>query len=101
MQLNSESIVVASQNQISADLSTDGSGDFVILGMKDGMYFQLSEVGARVWQLVQEPRSIDAVVAILVDEYEVNAEQCKADVIALLGDLHQRGLVEVRDEQAP
>lgn len=97
MELNSSSILVTSQNQVSASLSDRGTGDVVILGLQDGMYFELNEVGARIWELIQTPHSIQAIVAVILDEYDVPRDQCEADIVALANDLIARGLVEVKD----
>ena len=96
--LSKTSVLAVSPNQVSADLSTDSSGAVVILGLKDGMYFELSEVGARIWHLIQQPRSVQAIVATLLDEYDVPAEQCESDVLDLAREMLERGLVVVVDE---
>lgn len=95
------SLLVASQNQVSADLSSDQSGNVVILGLKDGMYFELNEVGARIWHLVQQPRSIQSVLDTLLEEYEVSAEQCETDLLSLAEAMLKRGLVDLVDEPHP
>jgi hypothetical protein len=99
--LTRASLLVASQNQVSADLSSDQSGDVVILGLKDGMYFELNEVGARIWHLVQQPRSIQSVLDTLLDEYDVSLAQCEADVLSLAEAMLTRGLVDLVDEPRP
>lgn len=101
IRLTRTSVLVASENQVSADLSSDQSGDVVILGLKDGMYFELNEVGARVWQLVQQPRSIQSVLDTLLDEYDVSAAQCEADVLSVAETMFKRGLVDNVDEPNP
>lgn len=101
IKLTRASLLVASQNQVSADLSSDQSGDVVILGLKDGMYFELNEVGARVWHLVQQPRSIQSVLDTLLDEYDVSAAQCETDVFSLAEAMLKRGLVDIVDEPGP
>jgi hypothetical protein len=93
--LTRASVVVVSPDQVSADLSTDQSGAVVILGLRDGMYFELSEVGARVWQLIQQPRSVQSIIDTLLDEYDVSADQCESDVVALATEMHRHGLVVV------
>jgi adenine-specific DNA methylase len=87
---------VTSQNQISANLSSDFSGDVVILGLKDGIYYELKEVGARIWDLIQKPRSIQAILDTLLEEYEVEAQQCEAHVLALAEDMAKRGLIIIK-----
>ncbi len=93
--LSRNSVLVASKEQVSADLSSDTSGSAVILSLKDGMYYELKEVAARVWSLIQQPRSIQAVLDILLEEYEVETVRCEADLIALAEDLSKRGLINI------
>lgn len=101
MDLNTDSTLVASQNQVSADLSPNGTGEVVILGLKDGMYFEVNEVGARIWQMIQEPRTVRSVIAALLDEYDVTSEQCEADVLSIAGEMIRRGLAEIGNGQDP
>lgn len=99
VKLTRNSILAASQEQVSADLSNDKSQGAVILGFRDGMYFELNEVGSRIWYLIQEPRSIQSILEVLMEEYDVSVEQCEADILGLANQLLSRGLIEVRDEK--
>lgn len=84
--------------QVSAQqVSTELDGEMAILSLENGVYYGLDPVGARIWELVQEPQTVVAVRDRIVAEYEVSPEVCEADLLALLGDLHAAGLVEVRD----
>ena len=96
--LTKASLLVASQDQISADLSSDQSGDVVILGLKDGVYYELNEVGTCIWRLIQQPCSVQSVVDTLLADYDVPARQCLVDVLALAEDMVERGLVEIHDD---
>ena len=87
------STVVVSANQVSTALG----GDTVILGADAGQYFGLNEVGARVWELVQEPVSVASICDVLCAEYEVAKDVCERDVLELLNALSQNGLLDVRD----
>lgn len=91
--LSRSSSVVAARDQVSSDL-----GDEVaILDLKAGTYYGLDAVGARTWNLIQEPRTVEEVRDILVSEYEVEPDRCERDLVALLQRLADEGLVEVRD----
>lgn len=92
--LTADSTVVVAEGQISCELD----GEAAILNLKSGVYYGLDEVGARVWSLLQEPKAIREVLEVLLEEYEVEAERCIDDLLALLGSLADEGLVEVRDE---
>ena len=92
--LSEHSTVVAVQSQVSSDLG----GEVAILDLGSGMYYGLDEVGARVWELIGKPMVVQEVVGVILDEYDVGVEEGRGDVLALLRELADKGLVEVRDE---
>ncbi|BAZ11061.1 hypothetical protein NIES4071_28860 [Calothrix sp. NIES-4071] len=93
-QMLESSVVVASSEQISSDLGEEA----VILNLKSGVYHGLNEVGATIWKLVQEPRTIKEIEHKLLEEYDVEPEQCQSDVIALLSDLLAAELIVIKNE---
>lgn len=94
--LNKNSILVVSQDQVSADLSSDIAESVVILNLKDGVYYELKEVGTRVWNLIQQPRSVQSVLEKLLEEYEVDTERCERDLLVLAENLAKVGLIEIQ-----
>jgi hypothetical protein len=86
-------MVVVGKDQISCDLE----GEAAILNLKDGAYYGLNEVGASVWQLIQTPLSVSQIRDALLDRFEVDPERCTKDLIELLSELVDLGLVEVRN----
>ena len=96
-ELTTAAVLVASSEQVSTELPHSSGAHTVILGLRDGVYFELNEVGARIWQLLQQPCSLQVVLATLLDEYDVSPAQCEADLLSLVEDMLRRGLVELRD----
>ena len=88
------SSVVATSEQGSSDLE----GEAVILNLKSGAYYGLNAVGASIWNLLQEPRTVSEIRDTLLAEYEVEPEQCDRELFALLQQLETEELIEVRDE---
>ncbi|MGH9744570.1 MAG: PqqD family peptide modification chaperone [Candidatus Acidiferrales bacterium] len=78
--------------QISCPLGEESA----ILNLRNSVYYGLDPVGARVWALLQEPRSIGELRDTLLSEYEVEAAQCEQDLLALLEKMRSEGLIEVR-----
>jgi sulfur transfer complex TusBCD TusB component (DsrH family) len=76
-------------------LATAFGAELVILSLKDGVYYGLEDVGARIWALLQKPIAVSAIRDALVAEYDVEPEPCGRDLAALLQDLAARGLIEV------
>ena len=67
----------------------------VLLNLDSGLYFGLDPIGTRIWNLLAEGQSLPQIVSTIMAEYEVDNEQCKADLLKLLGDLEAQGLVAV------
>lgn len=94
--LSTDTTVVATPEQVSSDLA----GESVILNLKTGMYFGLNEVGASIWNLVQQPRSVKDICDEILDQYEVESDQCEQDVLRLLNELVESELIEIKDAAA-
>ena len=67
--------------------------EIVILDLVGGSYFGLDPVGARIWQLMGEGRTLAEICATMLDEYEVERERLETDVLRITGELLERGLV--------
>jgi hypothetical protein len=91
--LSDDLVVVAAKDQVSCPLGDD----IIILDLKAGLYFSLDNVGAMVWQLVQQPRSVQELRVAILDAFEVSEDVCQKDLVALLKDLAGRNLIELRD----
>ena len=78
-------------------LSSEFGEEFIILNLRDGIYYGLDHVGARIWNLVRQPTTVTAVRDALVSEYEVDPAQAQEDLLRLLGDLASKGLIEIRE----
>ena len=86
-----ESRIVASKDQVSSDLG----GEAAILNLKNSVYYGLDPIGARVWQLIQQPMTLGQIRDVLRAEYDVELAQLEADIRDLLQELAEQGLVEI------
>ncbi len=67
--------------------------ELVMMSAEKGNYIGLSEIGARIWELIETPRDVDAVCAQLQDEFEVAPEVCRAEVETFLNELVKHGAI--------
>ena len=65
----------------------------VILDMASEQYFGLDRVGRRVWELLSVDSSLEATHQTLLAEFDVDAERMEHDLLALVGQLSDAGLV--------
>lgn len=93
MKISSTSLVTAVQDQVSTTLDDEA----VILNLRDGVYYGLNPLGARIWDLLQETRTVGEMQHVILEEYEVEAERCERDLLQLLNELAAKGLIVVKD----
>ena len=67
--------------------------ELVMMSVDLGRYFGLNPTAGRVWELLEEPRTLDDLCNALQEEYEVAPEICRRELTELLEDLKQQGLI--------
>jgi Coenzyme PQQ synthesis protein D (PqqD) len=88
-----DTVVVAAKDQASCRLEDE----VAIVQLKEGVYYGLDPVGARIWELIATPRSLRTVRDVVLAEYEVDAERCESDLLRLVHTMMEAGLVEISD----
>lgn len=86
-------VVAAIKEQVSSDLG----GEAIILSLNPGIYFGVNETGAFVWNLIQQPISLEEIKERILKEYEVDEDRCEKDLFELVDQLKSKGLVEFID----
>ena len=92
--LSTDSIVVATPEQVSCALGDES----VILSLKNSVYYGVNPVGASIWKLLQQQRSVAELRDAVLDEYEVEAERCERELLSLLEKMRSEGLIQVVDK---
>lgn len=87
--LSLETQVARNPEPISADMD----GDLVVMHLVTGRYHGLSGAGLRIWQLLEQPQTVAAVIEQLQQEYAVPREVCEAETLDFLAALETRGLI--------
>lgn len=65
----------------------------VMLDLQKGKYFSLNPVAARIWALLEKPHSIDELCNSLIEEYDVDADQCRQEVEEYLSEMKNLDLI--------
>ena len=89
--LSLDTTVVATDQSVSSDLA----GERVLLHLKSGVYYGLNEVGSHIWEALTEKTTLQAVVNHLEDIYDVERSVLEDDVLDLVIDLLDAGLVDI------
>lgn len=76
-------------------LAASVGDDLVMMSAAEGNYLRLSAVGARVWELLEQPQSRDDLHAALIAEYEVAPDECRRAIDDFLAALVERRAVRI------
>jgi Coenzyme PQQ synthesis protein D (PqqD) len=78
------------------DLMEAELGDeLVALDPNAGECFGFNNVATSVWRCLEQPKTFDQLRNALLEEYDVEPEQCERELKALLDDLSAKGLVTI------
>ena len=77
-----------------AILFTTVDGNAVLLNARTNQYYSLSDVGARLWELLSGGSSLRYAYEAILAEYQVDVAELERDLLDLVADLMENGLVE-------
>lgn len=75
---------------------TDVGGTIITMNIESGYYHELNPVASRIWQIIETPQSVGTICEHLVQEYDVDADDCVRDVVEFLADFDTLKLVEIK-----
>jgi hypothetical protein len=53
----------------------------------------LNETATRVWELLASPQSIDQLVSVLADEYDIPSDEVHTAIVETVRDLESKGVL--------
>ena len=95
MMLDKQSVITASDDLTFADLD----GEAVLLDEREGVYYGLNEVGNRILKLIRQPREVEEVLQVVLDEYEVEPNQLRSDVMSFIRTMQEKELISIVDRR--
>jgi Coenzyme PQQ synthesis protein D (PqqD) len=57
--------------------------------------YSFNETGSQIWKLLDSPRAVGELVSGVAEEYLVDTEQVRQDVVRFLSEMRGEGLVEI------
>ena len=65
----------------------------VIMSINSGSYHFINETGRRIWELIEQPKTVAQICDILIEEFDVDRETCQKDVLQYLKALRTRQVI--------
>jgi hypothetical protein len=81
---------------VSRRVSSPVCDEVAILGLDQEIYRGLNPTGARIWELVRSPIKVSEIHRTIVEEYGVDEETARKELLDELTQLQHAALIEVR-----
>lgn len=87
-------LVVQGKGNIVSDMDREK----VMLSVRNGKYYNLGEIGGKIWDIIEQPTEVTQLVNTLISEYNVEQIECEEQVISFLEVLFGEGLIHIENE---
>ena len=67
--------------------------ELMMLNVEQGAYYSLDPIAAEIWNMLEKPARVRELAEQLQKRYDVTPEQCQADVLAFLEEMHGNGMI--------
>ncbi len=71
-------------------------GEVVMMNVEIGNYYNLGKTGSDIWNMIDHPITVEAIIHELLEKYRVSREQCESEVVGFLNQLYHEGLIKVK-----
>ena len=69
--------------------------EVVMMNIDTGKYYGMDAIGSRIWELIADEILVTELIGKLMEEYDVEEEQCRKDVLEFLNQLNANKLLQV------
>lgn len=91
--LNEKNIIQKSDNSIESTID----GDIVLMNLDNNEYYSMDDIGSAIWNMLNEPRSINSLIEELMKQYKVDREVCAKDTMKFLEQLYDKGIIKINE----
>ena len=68
--------------------------DCILLHLTSGFYYTLNDVGRFLWESLDGEQKLQDIYEEMLEQYEVDPETARKDMVELIDDLMQEGLLK-------
>ncbi|MEI6946676.1 PqqD family peptide modification chaperone [Paraflavisolibacter sp. H34] len=74
-------------------LANEVGGEMVMMSIEDGKYFGLNRTGSYIWNLLEEPSSLQKICAKLSDTFRIPSDQTFKEVAPFVEELLKEKII--------
>ena len=76
-------------------ISAKVGDEIVMMSAEEGKYIGLNAVGARIWELLDQPQTHEALEAQLLREFDVEPAICRGEIDSFLAKLVEHRAIAI------
>jgi hypothetical protein len=95
MKLNPELTIKRVDEIVTSSLD----GEVVMMSIEKGKYYSLNPVSSHIWSLLEEEKSIDFILANLLEVYDIDTDTCMKETSKFIGDMIEENLIQIVNGQ--
>ena len=95
--LNQDTRFCPNQKEVAAKVM---DGEAILINLSNGIYYSMEKVGGVIWEMIEGNHSLGTIIELISTRYDVPAEQVRADVERLVGELVEENLVKAANGEA-
>ena len=85
------------RNENTASRIIDGQA--VIMTLGDNTLHTLNDVGSRIWELCNAPKTFEEIITVINEEYTASCEEVRADCEVFVQEMVTKGMLTLEDEK--
>ncbi len=89
--ISPDALVSASEQVVACQLAEGAA----LLDMTTNTYYSLNDVGAEIWSGLAAPKQVHQLSAIVRAKFDVGDADVESDILDVLADMDQAGLVSI------
>lgn len=67
--------------------------EYILMSIDAGEFYTIDGPAAHIWQVLEQPQTLAALIAELMDAFEVDAQTCRADTVEMLAEMLDQKLI--------
>ncbi len=75
-------------------LQSEIDGETIMMSIDNGKYYGLNTVASRIWEIVKEEPVFSEIIEKLLNEYDIDKQQCESETKEFLNNLYENKLVK-------
>lgn len=79
-------------------LESEVHGEIVALDVGQGQCFGFNSSASSIWRLLDKETSAHEICTALQSEFDIDSQQCQDDVLRVLNELRDKGLINISSD---